>query len=367
MLSFLLPPRRPRSAAAAARAVTRYRRPGTAHWRVIAEALCRGDWQAQHPAVQAGPALAPYADRLAARLRRTQDETLALALAGTGDVRAVPALQALAEADRMPSDRIHASTLAALPAAALLPALRAQLRHPAGMSTLVVLDVLAAWGPDAAPAVPEVAAHLAETSAGYAAARALGRIGPAAAAAAEALAAHATGRTWHGTRMAAWAHARVTGDDSLALAACAADLDAGLGSRTLPYLADLGPAAGRHADTVRALMDSPGEWTRVAAAHAWWRITGDPEPALPVLTATVAAGWTGHPARPVPNAVRHLGAIGRPSAGAAPALSALLAAEERVPEPFEGRRILVDDRFAADLTRALERISGQPPLSESPS
>ncbi|MFD0721505.1 hypothetical protein [Streptomyces globosus] len=368
-------------------AVLRERRPDPAAWAGVVEAACgppEDQWRARDAVMQARFALAPHADRLARRLgsgrlrvgseAQSHVQMLALALAGTGDVRAMPALRNLSAADWF---LVDARPLAVLPTADLLPLVRAELRHTR-MSTSDLLRLLADLGAAAAPALPEVIPHL-EAGCAYGAARVLGRIGPPAAAAAGRLAEFATGAArpegpygptaacpWHGVRMAAWAHWRITGDDALLRQACAADLAAGRGSRVLPYLADLGPAAAGHADAVRALTGSPGAWTRIAAAHAWWRITGDPEPAVPVLLADVDPAWDGHPAHPTPSAVRHLGAIGPAAAAAVPVLVRLLEREERVREPWERKRILVDDDFTRALAEALTRITGTVPDATPP-
>ncbi|MFD0268410.1 hypothetical protein ACFVGY_17815 [Streptomyces sp. NPDC127106] len=367
---------------AAAGAVLRLRRPGPVAWRTIVEAAC-GDaedyWKARDVLVQAGRAVVPHADRIVARLdelvRDPHDHLigqLAFPLASVGDVRVMPALHRLAVRERL--WREGSSALAALPAAELLPLLRRELGvDPSGGGNACALGVLAAWGPEAAPALPEVMPCL-DGPYAYDAARALGRIGPAAAAAADRLAEYATGAgrppgpygpdprgPWHGVRMAAWAHSRVTGDDSLALRIYAADLASGLGSRVLPYLADFGPAAARHTDAVRALMDSPGAWARVDAAHAWWRITGDPEPAVPVLLAAVDPEWDGHVAYPTPRAVRHLGEIGGPAAAARPVLTRLLERETRLGYAWQSRRILADDAFTRTVTEALAGIGSRIP------
>ncbi|MFK0253156.1 hypothetical protein [Streptomyces sp. NPDC090445] len=362
----------------------RLRRPSPAAWGTIVEAAC-GDaedyWRARDVLVQAGRAAAPYADRIAARLddllRDPHDYLigqLAFPLAGVGDVRAMPALHRLAVRERLWRERSNAPALAVMPAAELLPLLRRDLGVDAAAGgNACALDVLAAWGPAAAPALPEVMACL-EGPYAYDAARVLGRIGPPAAAAAGRLAEFATGSSrppgpygpdprgsWYGVRMAAWAHWRVTGDDSPALRIYAADLDSGLGSRVLPYLADFGPAAARHTGAVRALMDSPGAWARVAAAHAWWRITGDPEPAVPVLLAAVDPEWDGHIAYPTPRAVRHLGEIGAPAAAAEPVLTRLLERETRLGHGWERIRILADDAVTRTLTEALAGIGPRSP------
>ncbi|MFJ8015204.1 hypothetical protein [Streptomyces sp. NPDC096339] len=210
-------------------------------------------------------------------------------------------------------------------------------------------------GPAAGPAVPEVVPFL-DMGAdwAYQALRVLGGVGPAAAAVADRLADFATGRDprarRHHLRRAAWAHWRVTGDDTLALAV------RGAAVCTPVFLADLGPAASRYAGTVRALMDSPGAWTRTAAAHAYWRITGEPEPAVPVLLAAVDPAWTGNPAQPVREAVRRLGEIGPAAAVAAPRLRGILASERRLAYGFRGVSILADEMYTRTLAEALTRI-----------
>ncbi|CAM5421413.1 hypothetical protein SAVIM338S_02316 [Streptomyces avidinii] len=357
----------------AIREVFRHRRPEPWCWAAVVEAVCAGEanGDANAATAQAGPAVSGHADLIAdrldellggfARTRGYSIEVLALALAGMGDVRALPGLRRLAQDGQLPSGRPRARLLAALPAEDLLPALLPGLREdqPEYHGSTFALELLAAWGPAAAPAAPEAVRYL-ETAYAYDALRVLGRIGPPAAGAADRLAACATGRVPRAGRhlrgRAAWAHWRVTGDDGLALDVCGAAVGSGSGSRGLPFLAALGPAAAAHADAVRGLMESPGAWTRVAAAHAYWRITGDPEPAVPVLVAEVDPAWTGRPALPVEEAVRRLGEIGAPAASAAPLLHRILGSQERLGHPFKGVRILADQAYARTLAEALERM-----------
>ncbi|MFD7085759.1 hypothetical protein [Streptomyces sp. NPDC059918] len=355
-----------RSTGSAVKAVIRYRRPDPECWAVVVRAACNplgSSWDAAKAVAQAGPAVSGHADRLARALatRLGNVEELAVALAGTGDLRALPALRRIAEGEGVPFHVPWVSHLAALPAAELLPTMRAVLRRaPAKYhASTAALELLALWGPAAAPAVPEVVPYL-ESPYAYGALRALGRIGPAAAGAADRLADFATGRApraaRHHPRLAAWAHWRATGDPALALDVCGAAVRSGTASNGLPFLADLGPLAAAHADTVRGLMESPGPWTRVAAAHAYARITGDPEPAVAVLLAEVDPDWTGNPALPTREAVRRLGGIGAPAAAAAPLLRRILAAQERLSHPYELVRIMADEAYVRTLTEALERI-----------
>ncbi|WP_405788663.1 hypothetical protein OG753_14370 [Streptomyces sp. NBC_00029] len=360
---------------AATEAVLRYRRPEAWCWELVVEAVCdgirsRGTWNADRALTQAGPALSAHADRIAASLKKRlglfvrvshhEVEAVTFALAGMGDLRALPGLQRLAQDPPLTYNRAHARILAALPAAELLPTLLPGLRREPEQyhTSTSMLELLAAWGPAAAPAVPEVVRYLG-TPYAYDALRVLGRIGPAAAVAASRLASYATGRQGPGhlRRRAAWAHWRVTGDPTLALDVCGVAVRSGTAAHGLPFLAGLGPLAAAHADAVRGLMESPGAWTRVAAAHAYRRITGDPEPAVPVLLAEVDPAWTGRPAMPVLEAVRHLGEIGAPAAAAAPLLGWILAQEERLGHPFDSVRILADTAYVRTLTEALQRIA----------
>ncbi|MFI8385676.1 hypothetical protein [Streptomyces sp. NPDC085540] len=67
--------------------------------------------------------------------------------------------------------------------------------------------------------------------------------------------------------------------------------------------------------------------------------------------------WAGHPVVPVQEAVRHLGEIGAPAAGAVPLLGRILAQEERLGHPFERIRILADGAYVRTLTEALDQIA----------
>nr|WSW59407.1 hypothetical protein OG513_12900 [Streptomyces sp. NBC_00998] len=368
----------------AVKAVIRYRRPDPECWEVVVRAACNplgSSWDAAKTVAQAGSAVSGHADRLAKALatRLGNVEELALALAGMGDLRALPALRRIAEDDRLPYNRPWAPPIAALPAQELLPAIlpglrRESLQYRAGF----VLELLAAWGPAAAPAVPEAVRCL-ESPYAYDALRVLGRIGPPAAVAANRLAAYATGHAPRTSRLhqrrAAWAHWRVTGDPTLALDVCGAAVGSGTAGHGLPFLADLGPLAAEHADTVGGLMDSPGAWTQIAAAHAYWRITGDPEPVVPVLLAEVdpdwtgqpalptreavrrlGPDWTGQPALPTREAVRRLGGIGAPAAAAVPLLRRILASEERLSHPYDHVRVLADEAYVRTLTEALAQM-----------
>ncbi|MFG2750258.1 hypothetical protein [Streptomyces xanthophaeus] len=377
--------RRQEELIAAAHMVCQYRNPPHGLWDLLAVAATDRDpdirWIAYDLVPEAGRHVAAHADRFAAFVARPPAETSAgcvqrimIALAGTGDPRALRPLGAALERGplALANDRRHAPALAALPAAALLPAIRTGLRiRPERESHQTAIDVLALWGAEAAPATPELITHL-RTPHARDAVRALGRIGPGAAAAADVLADIALGRIhpqdpdgkwparrWHGVQTAAWAHWRITGDTSLALAVCGAAVEAGPSRPALSLLADLGPAASGHADAVHRLLASPGTWTRVGAAHAWWRITGESAEAVPVLVGALEPARAGHPAFPTREAVRALGAIGAPAAQAGPVLRQLLDEPKRTTGVYAVcRNILEDEALCRALSEALERIDG---------
>ncbi|WP_327131812.1 hypothetical protein OG311_12165 [Streptomyces sp. NBC_01343] len=96
-----------RSTGSAVKAVVRYRRPDPECWEVVVRAACNplgSSWDAAKAVAQAGPAVSGHADRLARALatRLGNGEELALALAGMGDIRALPALRHIAEDGRIP-------------------------------------------------------------------------------------------------------------------------------------------------------------------------------------------------------------------------------------------------------------------------
>ncbi|MFD7032118.1 hypothetical protein ACFWAR_29220 [Streptomyces sp. NPDC059917] len=330
---------------------------------------------AGHLLAQCGPSvLDGHADRLAAFLRHHRstdaysfelvDHVLA-ALAGLDDRRALPLLTArVADPSRSLLRPAYAPTLARLPE--LLPSVLTRMRAAPGDHYIESsLALLGQWGARAGAAVPLLAPLLGGPYARVAC-EVLGRIGPAGAATADVLADLARARTrparqgwpdtanpWHGRQSAAWAHWRVTGDPGTALEVCGSFARAGLGGPVLRYLGDLGPAAAAHVDDVRTLLDAPGAWTRVEAASAFWRITGDPEPAVAVLRRELAPLRDARLTEAAGAAVRHLGAIGAPAAAAAALLREALADDRRVDQGM-----LADERLCRSLETALDAIEG---------
>ncbi|MFD0380953.1 hypothetical protein [Streptomyces sp. NPDC127112] len=334
-----------RAAVSAAGARLRYwRDPAPELWAAVAAGLD------DEPAVASvsvevlaggGAAAAPYADQLVRHVERSggaaraADADLALrALVGMGDDRAADWY-----AVRLDSPWLDVAPLPSRWAPQLLPVFRRRLvgHGPYDRAVSLILRTLAEWGPAAAPAVPELVGLL-DTPVARAAAEAMGAMGPAAGGrrAAGRLAALVTAgpgpgrRPWHGgAQTAAWAYWRVTEDPEPALRVCGAAARAGLGQPVLRYLADLGPQAARHADAVRPLLTCPGQWSRVGAAEAWWRITGDAPPAVEALLPELAP-LARHSADPlVLRTVRVLGAIGGPAAAALPVLHEVTSSPRR--------------------------------------
>ena len=231
----------------------------------------------------------------------------------------------------------------------LLPGIRRMLVDSADDEGLrPVLTALAAWGQAASAAVPELVPALATRNVRWVC-DVLGSIGAPAAPAAYTLDGFVRGvrqpprhdggilapengiRRWHGAQNAAWAHWRITGESKVFLAFLEDAPSRGLGYADLGRLAELGPQATRCTTAVRPLLESPGPWTRVQAAYAWWRITGDTDAAVPVLLAALEPLKSGDADEPCRAAVRYIAQIGAPAFAAAPLLEATLSSDRCFP------------------------------------
>ncbi|MGV9313074.1 hypothetical protein ACWDR0_12870 [Streptomyces sp. NPDC003691] len=291
-------------------------------------ALPAADALADH-VIAAGPGL---------WVRRWAEEPDALgralvALARTGDPRAVPVLARLLERDPLPRDLGYAVGHLGAAAAPLVPALRERLGAlpldeglydgagsllwavkslraaealPEVLRLLrgapeyrrewvveLVLRALAAFGPGAAEAVPELRALV------RGAAR---QDGPSPAFGAKAAA-------------ALWA---VEGDpDAVLPVLCGALSSADQGARRVAAEAvtAMGPAGAPAAAVLAPLLTAADPWTRVEAAHALWGVTGGAGLAWPVLR----AAWDTLPSTRIPTAERLAGGAG-PHPGARGAL-----------------------------------------------
>ncbi|MFD7029556.1 hypothetical protein ACFWAR_16105 [Streptomyces sp. NPDC059917] len=344
-----------------------WRDPAPDLWETVAAALDEPElaYTALEVFLRGGGAAAPYADRLVGYVERSwiggprprthNVDTAIRTLVALGEDRALPWYANVRGDSFLRVDHVPERW-----APRLLPVLRRQLAaYSQAHDVPEILRTLADWGPAAAAAVPELIGLL-DTGHARPAAEALGRIGPAAGGAAGVLAALATtphtpwaGPLWRGGQSAAWAHWRVTGDPELALRVCGAAVRVGPGRPVLRYLADLGPLATAYADAVRPLMTCPGEWSRVGAAEAWWRITGDATRAvdalLPELAPLADHGFT-------PLALRTvgvLGAIGRPASAARPTLLAVTSSPRRY-----GGAVRCDEELTRTARAALAGLDG---------
>ncbi|MFD6874071.1 MULTISPECIES: hypothetical protein [unclassified Streptomyces] len=308
---------------------------------------------------RAGTRISPYTDLLLPFAWRDGHSSgdVVKGLIGAGDPRALPLVL-----KRSHNSWLGITSLPVRWAQQTLPALRVRL---AGDRPEEALRILAGWGPAGAPAARELIGLL-DTPHARAAAAVLGGIGPAAGKAAGLLSDLARGdlrprrfpnhgyrepQRWHGTQTAAWAHWRITGDPRIAVDVIGAALRTGRGRVVLSHLADLGPLAAGFSDDVAPLLGSPGEWTRVGAAGAWWRLTGDADTAVATLLPELRR-LSEYAADPlILRAVDLLGSIGRPAAAAVPALTSVTTSERRY-----GASILLDEELCRGAHTALAAI-----------
>ncbi|MFD3584366.1 hypothetical protein [Streptomyces sp. NPDC058683] len=264
-------------------------------------------YRAAHLLAVLGARAAPYADGLVALLDDpgeaefldgTVGEHARWALTRIGDPRAMPGLvERLHEPYRGQYSRSYTmgdprrpeveEVLTPLRAHAeiLLPPIRALLREEGadGPLTGAFLKALAAWGPAAAPALPEVVALLDDARHSLSALDALVAMGPAAASAEPAVRGCTVLDFPANHRRVAWAAWRLGGDRDTALRL----IGEAVLSEDRPYdvvrLGDFGPAALPYADRLRQGMDGYDTWYEMWAAIALWSITGETEPSLSVL------------------------------------------------------------------------------------
>ncbi|WP_405683708.1 hypothetical protein OG204_01070 [Streptomyces sp. NBC_01387] len=266
-------------------------------------------YRAAHLLAVLGSRAAPYADELAALiddpgeakfLEGTIGDHARWALTRIGDERALPGLvERLYAPYRGQYSRGYVSGDPHLPAVEdvltplrahaedLLPAVRKLLRDDdvGGSLTCCFLEVLKAWGPAAAPALPEVVALLDDTRYSLHAVDALVAMGPAAKSAEPAVRRCTVLDSPGNHHKAAWAAWRLGADRDAALQLIGEAVLTEEGPLYGPVglLGDFGPAAARYADRVRRVMEHGDSWLRLRAAVALWSITGDPEPSGSVL------------------------------------------------------------------------------------
>ncbi|GHH84413.1 hypothetical protein [Streptomyces capitiformicae] len=269
-------------------------------------------YRAAHLLAVLGRQAAPYADGLAALLddpgeagdliEGTVGEQARWALTRIGDERALPGLveqlyapyegqwsRSYCSGDpRLPEVEDVLTPLSAH-AETLLPAVRELLRKDGkgGSLTCSFLEVLQAWGPAAAPALPEVVALLDDARYSVSAMEALMAMGPAARSAEPAVR-RATVLDHPGNHeYVAWAAWRLGGDRDTALAPIAEAVlteEGPLLYGPVERLGDFGPVAAPYADRVRYIMERCDGYQRLKAAIALWSITAEAEPTVSVLT-----------------------------------------------------------------------------------
>ncbi|MFJ9453712.1 HEAT repeat domain-containing protein [Kitasatospora sp. NPDC101447] len=256
---------------------------------------------------------------------------------------------------------------------ALLPSIRAHLRGSAPTLARPLCEVLAGWGPAAAPAVPELLGLLADDATWAPAATALAGIrqpaGEEALALLRARTTAAAGSNAAGTiaagadaELAAWAYWRLGGEPGPALAVLGpAATDGRFVGPALRKLADLGPHAAPYRDRLRALVADPYDWVSVEAAHALWAATGDTDTAVPALfdaCRNLRAG-TYYPA--MLQAVRHLTRIGPAARPAAAVLAEALTRDERLSTSGAWRAFVDDETIRAAVTELCRVTAATPP------
>ncbi|MFB9482526.1 hypothetical protein ACFFSH_24575 [Streptomyces filamentosus] len=342
-------------------------------------------YRAAHLLAVLGPEAAPYADGLAALLddpgeeeylEGTVGDHARWALNRIGDPRGLPDLvERLYAPYRDRYSRAYVLGDPRLPeieevliplrehAQTLLPAVRELLRDPGadGPLTRCFLEVLQAWGPAAAPALPEVVPLLEDSCLSLSAIDALVAMGPAAAPAAPAVRGAVVLDHPANHLKVAWALWRLGGDhgEALRLVGEAVPRVDGPGYGPVHLLGTFGPAAAPYADGVRHVMEHGGPWLRPRAAVALWRITGDPEPSASVLEADlfpVAEGGDSY--GPFLDALHALADIGTLSPAARAALHAVRESDRRLAGYRDHRAFLQDERIRSAIDAVLARSEG---------
>ncbi|MFK0152869.1 hypothetical protein ACIQVK_12430 [Streptomyces sp. NPDC090493] len=348
-------------------------------------------YRAAHLLAILGAQAAPYADGLASLLddpgeaedlEGTVGDHARWALTRIGDPRAMPGLvERLYEPYRGQYSRSYTMGDPRLPeveevlaplrahAQSLLPALRALLREDGagGPLTGAFLKVLTAWGPAAAPALPELVALLDSARHSWSAVDALVAMGPAAASAEGAVRGCTVLDHPAGRQRMAWGAWRLGGDRDRALRLVGEEVLSGeRPGGAVRLLGDFGPAALPYADRVRQVMDEGGTWYDVTvAAVALWSITGETEPSLSALEKYVLPVPDGDgPFGAFLEALRALARIGAVSPAVRAALRAVRGSDRRL-SPYRDYRAFLEDeeiRSAIDEVLALgEGVVATPP------
>ncbi|WP_158690436.1 hypothetical protein [Streptomyces sp. PsTaAH-124] len=337
-------------------------------------------FRAAHLLAVLGPRSAEYADELAALLddpggaeflEGTVGDHARWALTRIGDPRGLPGLverlcapyeghysRSYVMGDpRLPEIEDVLTPLGAH-ADALLPAVRARLRGGGADGAPVgrLLEVLTAWGPAAAPALPEVVALLGDTRWSLTAVDVLVAMGPAASSAADAVRGCAV-LDHPGNRLkVAWAVWRLGGDRDTALRLIGEAVLAEEGSVYAPVglLGDFGPAAAPYAAPVRHAVEHGPGWLRLRAAPALWSITGEREPSVSVLEEYVVPPADGDDSYGCfLDALRALTGIGTVSPGTRDLLRAARESDRRLSSYRDYRAFLRDEEIRSAIEDVL--------------
>ncbi len=190
--------------------------------------------------------------------------------------------------------------------------------------------------------------------------RVLGDLGPAAAGARSALRPmlrHDEPVVRANAARALW---RISSDLDAALPVLRAVIDEGGYGRShaLAAVGEMGPDGAGLVDLLPALLGSDDEWTALRAAAAYWYVTRDAAPALPILLDHLTAGPRGL------EAARCLGDIGPQAADAVPALRKGAESEAcQLGTGFSGSWMADDEAWADACADALARITSRTPAS----
>lgn len=336
-------------------------------------------YRAAHLLAVLGSRAAPYADELAALLddpgeaefrEGTVGDHARWALTRIGDERALPGLvERLYAPYRDQYSRAYVSGDPRLPevedvltplvahAEVLLPAVRRLLRDRCSL-TRHFLEVLEAWGPAAAPALPEVMPLLDDTVYSLRAVDVLVAMGPAAAPAEPAVHRCTVLDVPANHLKVAWAACLLGGDRDAALRLIgeAVLTEEGPFYGSIVLLEDFGPAAARYADRVRHIMEHGDGWLRLRAAVTLHSITGEPEPSGSVLEEylrPIAEGGEAYGS--FHDALRALARIGTVSPAARETLRTMRESDRRLSNYRDYRAFLQDEeiRSAIDSVLAL--------------
>ncbi|MEU8002271.1 hypothetical protein AB0B66_14005 [Catellatospora sp. NPDC049111] len=279
------------------------------------------------------------------------------ALAGTGDLRALPMLQWVLEHGQLPREVGQLIAGYGDQAALLVPVVRRRLRKlrdDERRDDLVY--ALAAVGPAAGDAVPD----LMKLPASLAVVRAFTAIGPAAAAAMPCLREQVVASDRLVAAAAAEALYAVGGDTAGALAVYDRFLTGDVYEQraAVDGLGRLGPQAASYAGQLRKLLrrKDPHGWLRLGAARALWQVAGETSTVTPVLEGV----WDANPH--TRTAIAQVWwDMGLAAASARPLIEAELSRVRRhnaVDGGYSSAQVVDDERLLRACRAALTAVAG---------